>query len=208
MTIPGTVVSVGSAAFQGCTGLIKVENGISYVDKWAIGCDKTTTTAILRNDTIGIADYAFNGCAATTSVILNEGVRYIGSYAFRNCTALLSVSVPSSLTYSDQFAFEGCEALERVNITDISAWCSITFEDIMANPLYFSSGFYINDVAVTEIVIPDGTTIIENFAFAGGNMLTSISVPDSITYIGKSAFHSCSGITEIHIPTGISAIED
>ena len=30
MTIPGTVVSVGSAAFQGCTGLIKVENGNSY----------------------------------------------------------------------------------------------------------------------------------------------------------------------------------
>ena len=54
---------------------------------------------------------------------------------------------------------------------------------------------------VTEFVIPDGTTTIENWAFWYCTGLTSITIPSSVTSIGYGAFDGCPNLT-IRTPKG------
>ena len=55
-------------------------------------------------------------------------------------------------------------------------------------------------------IIPEGTTVIENYAFNNCTELTSIVISNSVTYIGGSAFDGCSGLTSIVIPDSVTYI--
>ena len=67
--------------------MIQEENGVSYVDKWAVECENSVTDASLREDTVGIADSAFSvWCQESlVSIEIPSSVVYIGDDAFSNC---------------------------------------------------------------------------------------------------------------------------
>ena len=77
----------------------------------------------------------------------------------------------------------------------MAAWCNITFD--YSNPLTYAP-IYQNGKKVTDLVIPEGGTHINNFAFYGCTSLTSVSFPNSLTEIGKYAFSFCSGLTSVY----------
>ena len=56
-----------------------------------------------------------------------------------------------------------------------------------------------------HVVIPDGVTRIETFAFNQCSV-KSVVIPSSVTSIGKQAFNFCSSITEIYIPASVTGI--
>jgi len=96
---------------------------------------------------------------------------------------------------------------------DITSWCNISFGSNFANPLYFAKKLYVKNSPerydfVTDLVIPDTVTVINNFAFEGCSSLTSITIPDSITSIGSYAFYDCSSLTSITIPDSVTSIGD
>ncbi|MBE6601550.1 MAG: leucine-rich repeat domain-containing protein [Ruminococcaceae bacterium] len=72
--------------------LIKKEGGIFYVDKWAIDCDTAVTSVTLRDNTVGIGDFAFSSCSHLESITLPNSVTSIGKYAFYNCSSLTSIT--------------------------------------------------------------------------------------------------------------------
>ena len=55
-------------------------------------------------------------------------------------------------------------------------------------------------------IIPEGTTVIEGFAFKECTELTSIVIPDSVTEIGLCAFEGCTGLTSIVIPASVTKL--
>ena len=55
-------------------------------------------------------------------------------------------------------------------------------------------------------VIPEGTTSIGNFAFAGCATLKSIEIPSSVVSIGVEAFKGCSSLGSIGIPASVTSI--
>ena len=62
------------------------------------------------------------------------------------------------------------------------------------------------DGSITELVIPEGTTVIRNYAFYGCSRLKSATIPDSVTSIGNSAFLGCSSLTNVTIPYSVTSI--
>ena len=57
-----------------------------------------------------------------------------------------------------------------------------------------------------KVVIPDGVTSIERWAFGDCSDLTSVTIPDSVTSIGEGAFYKCSGLTSVTIGNSVTSI--
>jgi hypothetical protein len=195
------VTNIGSSAFDGCSGIIEKENGVNYVDKWAVGFDRTVSSVTLRDNTVGIADTAFRMATGLGSIELPSSVEIIGSYAFAY-SGITSIEIPSSAINIQFDAFTGCDALD-----------SITVEE--GNSKYHSTG---NCVIETEsrtlvfglknCVIPndDSVTSIGACAFLNSD-IESINIPNNITSIGFAAFCN-SKIKSIDIPDSVTSIDD
>ena len=153
-----------------------------------------------------IGSSAFSFCTRLTSVTIPDSVTSIGSSAFYYCTSLISVTIPDSVTSIGNSAFSFCTRLTGVYITDLEAWCKISFASSDANPLHYAENLYLNNELVTDLVIPDGVTSIGSSAFYNCIGLTSVTIPDSVTSIGSWAFDNCTGLTSVTIPDSVNCI--
>ena len=79
--IPDNIKEIDAHAFGSCDKLIEVENGVHYVGKWAVGCDRDVVSVVLREDTVGIANSAFATANSLKNITLPNGLKYIGEYA-------------------------------------------------------------------------------------------------------------------------------
>ena len=195
----GSVSAIGAYAFQGCSGL---------------------TSISIPKSVNSIGDSAFSGCIGLESVYIEDLAAWCG-ISFRNVTAnplgyahdlylngeLIDViSIPEGTKRISKYAFYGCSGLSGVNITDLSAWCKISFGDYHANPLYYAHDLYIGGEPVTELVVPDGITGILSYAFAGCTGITNVSIPESVTIIDTHAFYGCSGLKNVEMPKNLLTI--
>ena len=133
-----------------------------------------------------------------TSVVIKDGVSSLGDGAFCGCENLRSVTIPASVSHIDEEVFGGCEALQSVYITDIAVWCGIVFGP-NGNPLGQGANLYLNDVLVTDLIIPEGVSEIADYAFLGCGSITSVTIPASVTDIGLGAFYDCADLRDIRI---------
>ena len=133
------------------------------------------------------------------TVNVSNGVTSIGSHAFDGCTSLTSVSIPNSVTSIGFYTFYECTSLSKVYITDLEAWCKISFNSSYSNPLYYAKKLYLNSILVTNLEIPDSVTNIGSYAFYGCSSLTSVSIPDSVTSIDRYAFEGCTSLSKVCI---------
>ena len=140
------------------------------------------------------------------SVTIPNSVTKIGNGAFDDCDNLTSVTIGNSVTTIGKSAFDGCTGLTEVNISDLSAWCKISFGDAYANPLYSAKKLKLNGAEIKDLVIPNDITEIKFAAFYNCSGLTSVTIPNSVTSIGDYAFSSCTGLTSITIPNSVTSI--
>ena len=175
--IPNTVDTIYNYAFAGCSGLTSV----------AIG-----------NSVTSIGEDAFRECSGLTSITIPNSVTSIGNGAFYECSGLTSVTIGNCVTSIGNMAFYGCSALTKTNYTgDVAVWCDIKFGSYIANPIYYSNNFYINDQEIKDLFIPNTVDTIYNSAFSGCKGLTSVTLGNSVTSIGNRAFYGCSSLTSI-----------
>ncbi|MBR2238334.1 MAG: leucine-rich repeat domain-containing protein [Prevotella sp.] len=205
--IPNSVTSIGERAFAGCSGLtsVTIPNSVTSIGNFAFyGCSGLTSVTI-PNSVTSIGDYAFAGCSGLTSVTIPNSVTSIGDEAFRNCRSLTSVTIPNSVTSIGDYAFEGCSGLTSVHISDLAAWCKISFS-YNSNPLSYAHHLYLGGDEITDLVIPNSVTSIGGYAFNGCSGLTSVTIPNSVTSLGSAAFSGCSGLTSVTIPNSVTTI--
>ena len=130
----------------------------------------------------------------------NYHVNSIGDYAFKG-SSITSIEIPPSITYVGMGAFDSCYDLTRVNITDLPSWCNIVFyvdyTDGPSNPLEYAHRLYLNGLEVTDLVIPDTISHINELVFRGCTGLTSVTMPSTITSIGYGAFAKCTNLNYI-----------
>lgn len=112
------LVSIGKAAFWGCSLLQKVRwsKRLSFIDKSAFwGCHSLKTLDF--PDSLQFIDnWAFLGCSAIESIHLPSYLVSLGDYVFAYCSSLVNIVIPSGTRSLGVGVFFGCKALRRVVI--------------------------------------------------------------------------------------------
>ena len=182
-----TVTSIGSSTFSFCSSL---------------------TSVVMPNTVTSIGGSAFERCSNLSSVTMSSKLESIGHSAFVQCSSLTSITIPGTVTFIGQWAFENCKSLSSVYITDLDAWCKISFYDGQSNPLCCGGNLFINNEKATNIVIPNSVTTISSYAFYGFKTMLTLTIAESVTSIGESAFYGCSGLSTLVIPNSVTTINN
>ena len=209
VTITYGVTSIGDFAFFGYRNLTSIEipDSVTSIGRNAFsGCNVMSIE--IPDSVTSIGYRAFADCKNLTSIEIPDSVTSIGDQAFNECTGLTSITMLNSVTSIGDQAFLGCSSLKEVHISDIAAWCSISFASDSSNPLYYAKKLYLTDKLITELVIPNTVTSIGDFVFYDCGGLTNITIPDSVTSIGYRAFADCKNLTSIEIPDSVTSIGD
>ena len=156
-----------------------------------------------------MSDAVFKGCSNLKTVTFGEETISIGEGAFSGCSGLSSITIGSGVTSIGINAFSACSGLTAVHISDVAAWCGISFSgsDAYSNPLYNAHHLFLNGTEVKDLVIPNSVTSIGGSAFSGCSGLTSVTIPNSVTSIGSRAFSSCYSLKKLIFEDGESSID-
>ena len=197
------ITNIGSYAFYGCSGItsIAIPSSITSVGSEAFGGCPNLTSVTINSSKIMEKSFSNNDNLKNifgeqvTTYVLGEDITNISSWAFSGCSSLTSITIPKSVIKIGSGAFSACTSLSETHyIGDIASWCAIKFGSSDANPIYYSGNLYIDEVLVSDLVIPESTTSIGAYAFTNCSSITSVSIPDSVTSIGQNAFSGCTSL--------------
>ena len=204
ITIPNSVTSIGDTAFYDCSRLtsVTIPDSVTSIGSCAFYDCRSLTSVIIPNSVTKIGAGAFSGCSSLENITIPNGITIIYGNTFSGCTSLKNIAIPNSVTKILSNAFNDCSLLTSVHISDWSAWFKIDFSGDTSNPFYYARNIYLNDILVTELVIPTDISEIKSHAFNNCHSLKIITIPDSVTSIVNYAFEGYTGelVVNCNIP--------
>ena len=235
VTLPESVVTLGSDAFSGCQSLktIKIPSKVT-----------------------AIPDRCFVSCSSLENVTIPEGVTTLGLYAFSNCR-FKTLTLPSTITKIDDGVFSHNNNLRTIT-------CNAVTPPMLGNNVFYYSAtssvkvplssiaayrqadgwknfinYYVGEMiadgityrinekkeamvaaaetSLTEANIPSAVefegnqyavTKINDKAFSDNTNLTAVTLPESVVTLGSDAFSGCQSLKTIKIPSKVTAIPD
>ncbi|MBR4892719.1 MAG: leucine-rich repeat protein, partial [Clostridia bacterium] len=199
ITIPDSVTSIGSAAFDYCHSLTDVyySGSESEWEDILIGSDNNCLLdATIHCNSSGLLVPEYNQQTKTLTinyygnmpnysetsrpvwytykneierVIIGDNVTSIGDYAFADCENLVEIQYGKNITKIGDYAFYGCDGL------------------------------------VSEY-LPEKVNQIGNYAFADCSQLYKVVIPETVNHIGSGAFSNCMNLKVVNIPNNIKTI--
>ncbi len=196
VSIPQNIRSIGTGAFQNCTGLksVTMAAGITEISESTFkGCSALASVSV-PNTVTRIGASAFEDCVLLKTATLAEGLLSLGNYAFRRCYSLQAMNMPNSLETLGEGAFEECTALVNVKFsTSLSA----------INDFTFYKCTLLSPVSLTENI-----SYIGRYAFSECSAITSVAFPKSVLTISSNAFANDRSLAVAIIPNTTSNISD
>jgi|GEM_PF-3995596 len=186
ITIPDSITTIGSSAFQNCRSMpsFTLPASVVSIGEYAFDyCTSLSTFTFAEGSWCSSIGYrAFGNCPSISSITFPESVATVGNSVFYFCQGLTSFTVPKNLTAISAGMFWNCSSLKSVTFAEGSK-CSSIGETAFK---------YCKNL--TEIVIPNTVLSIGNNAFEECTSLPYIIIPSSVTTVGVKIFYSDSQV--------------
>ena len=207
INLHNNITTIGDWAFDNCKKLkdLTIPSSVTSIGEGAFWCCESLSAIEIPNSVITIGKSAFGFCSEITSIVIPESIEEIKDGTFNGCYKLSSVSIPRNVKFIGKGAFSYCNLINDVYSPDLSAWCKIKFTDFQSNPLHSAKHFYVDNKEITNLIIPEDITSINDYAFYNCNFLT-VTIPNTVESIGKSSFMFCSQVESISIPNSVTSI--
>ena len=231
--IPSGVTTIGNYAFHNCYGLARtsynIPSGVTTIGNYAFyginDVDHSLRPITFPSTLRSIGDYAFDNLSSITSLATTPPTITNRSFGDTGDTCnIAAIYVPSvslnaykTAQYWSDFSYK-IYAIESENNFALkrkkSIYCGgglnylpceeLEVEGVLTNSVVTSSGYS----GITEAVIGNCVTILDNGAFSGCTRLETCELHSDIWLIGASAFTGCYRLQSITIPSGVSGIYD
>lgn len=208
ISIPESVTSVNSSAFDGCASLESItvdENNPSYASVDGILYNKDKT------------EFKHVPMAVKGPVRIPAGVVSVGGFAFYGRTSLESITIPENVTSIGIDAFFNCTSLKEINIGN--GVISIGNNAFNNTAYYNASQNWTNDVLyIGEYLIQArqsiagnceiaaGTKLVADSAFFGCENLSSVTVGGKVEFIGNYAFRGCKNLKSVAFADSVKSV--
>lgn len=180
------------------TYLVKLNDGDIFTAKTAGDIDMTFKVISAADMTCQVGGYRAvddntEGHVKIPETINEFKVVSIGGSAFLGCKGITSVSIPQTVKEFGPNSFNQCTNLESINFPQHLQ-------------VIGERAFYHDDKLSCPIVIPEGVSVLEKYAFEYCKSLTSITLPSTLTEIREGVFRECRALESIKVPNGIKSI--
>ena len=219
VSLPNSLIRIGSYAFYGCTALtdVTIPGSVEYVGGYAFYDCSSLKSVTLKNGIYSIDDRSFSYCTALTDVTIPGSVEYVGESAFCGCSSLKSVTLEGGVKTIYDEAFYDCTKLSAITLPD-------SIEKIGSNA--FLNTAYYNDETKWEngvlyignhlihanssipeaYTIKDTTKCIADYAFSWNDSLKEVTILECVSKISHCAFYACYSLEKVTIEEGITSI--
>ena len=230
--IPATVKEIGKSAFCGCSNLkqIQIPAGVSgqYTDSFMHNdFAEHILSAKLFKDCVALSEVTipegvvrigtgcFDGCESITHIALPDSIEELGDECFRGCVSMKSLYLPKKLHKIGTNAFptigRGWPVKKGV-FAGVSVETGNEAFGEKGGMLYSADGKILITCPYSypyeELIIPEGTEIIGENAFANNETLKKVTIPNYVISIGKNAFRNCKNLSEVVLPTSMERLEE
>ncbi len=193
LTIPGSVTTIGGAAFRNsaCLKTVEFQNSAAELSMSSDyqyegnqgafrGC-KALKQVTLPDQLVTMPQHTFYGCSGLETVTFGTGLTSIGDWAFEACSSLQAADFPASLDSIGTGAFSGCTSLAEVHLNE-------GLETIGAGAF---DGVAFGKKNLTGDIV-DGTGIL--------------TIPGSVTKIGGAAFRNSACLKTVEFENGTALL--
>ncbi|MBO4430363.1 MAG: leucine-rich repeat domain-containing protein [Bacteroidaceae bacterium] len=232
LTIPGSIVSIGNYAFQGCSGLKRVElkspnpPAIGEYAFYGTNCPiyvPTDSKEVYKTEWKEWANQIRD--VASTNPQRREETVYVKDSSYyrrlywdsphRGWTE--SVVSDGSLFYR-LYKSSSYMSDNPVEMTAWVCWVDKYAENISIPKyvIYKDEKYVVNGIDIyafginkclKSVSIPVGFTCINSHAFYGCESLESVTIPESVVKIEDYAFENCLSLKNVSIPNGVTEIQ-
>ena len=163
-------------------------------DKVTVSEDGTIVAQKKGTANVSVTVYYDNGTKETreafksVSVTVKDPFKITAIYLnnYRGLGGEVVIPDNRGITTIYDYAFSGYEYVDKDENDEISE------EDP-----YLIKQHYLGDDTITKVVIPEGVTTINSYAFANLTALEEVVVPSTLTKIGLGAFYNCTSLKKI-----------
>lgn len=210
--------SIEIVGYVGNEKEISVPSSINNLNVVSLGvnCFEGNTTAEvikLNSNITSVGEGAFKNCTALKELKSGDALETLGVSMFEGCTSLESYQIPDAVTAIPEKCFAGCTSLTEVkehkNLKDVAAdsFVGSAWENAKEDgPLNFGRVLYSYKGEVKDMVIPEGVSIIEDYAFLGCDFIETVTLGEDVEEIGLYAFQNCVNLKSVAVDDAMGVV--
>lgn len=187
LILPESLEYIGECAFYGnnFSGQLVLPERLEYIgDSSFYGNNFSGGLEIPKGLSV-INQYAFCNAGFSGCLVIPEGVQDIQECAFDNCGFRGELLLPSTLLTLGKYSFRENDISNIIfheNVTSIGIGC-------------FMNCMHLNE----RIIIPQKVTRINDYTFAGCQLLPEVELHENVSFVGGAAFADDYNLIEITI---------